>query len=146
MAKILVAASPEERVAIEGMLAEHDLNYAENMAQATQCLHLSTFDLIVCSILFDKSRMFDLLRFSNSRPEWQKIPFVCCRVRPDMVASPIALKGIAFTCHALGAAAFLNISDYTKNGEQEMRSDIERTLPIAFQRTWALSSEKLDAR
>jgi DNA-binding NtrC family response regulator len=128
MAKILVAASPEPRAIIERILAGHDLCCADTMTQAEQFLRERTFDLIVCTILFDESRMFDLLRLAKSRREWQRIPFVCTRVRRHILDSPIALQAVAFTCQALGAVAFLNSADYQVNLEREMREAIEQLL------------------
>src|SRR5439155_5807876 len=81
MAKILVAASSEPRAVVQRVLAAHDLFCAETMAQAEQLLGERTFDLIICTIVFDESRMFDLLGLAKSRLEWQGIPFVCARVR-----------------------------------------------------------------
>src|SRR5947209_20141507 len=97
MAKILVAASPDPRAVIERILAGHELSCAETMPQAEQLLRERTFDLIICTIVFDESRMFDLLRLAKSRLEWQRIPFVCARVRDHILRSPIALKTAAFT-------------------------------------------------
>ena len=128
MAKILVAASPEPRVILERILAGHELCGVETMAQAERCLRERTFALILCTIVFDESRMFDLLRLAKSRPEWQQIPFVCARLRHHILDSPLALQAVAFTCQALGAVAFLNIAEYQVNPEREMRDAIEQVL------------------
>jgi CheY-like chemotaxis protein len=128
MSRILVAASPEPRVVVERILAGHELTCAETMAQAERRLHEGTFDLIICTIVFDESRMFDLLRFAKSRPESQLIPFIAARVRPYILRSPAAIRIAAITCRDLGAAAFLDIADYTNHPEREMREAIERVL------------------
>jgi len=135
MARILVAASPEPRAIVERILAGHELSCAETMAQAEQILHERTFDLIICTIVFDESRMFDLLRLVKSRPEWQRMPFVAARVRPHILRSTTALRGAAFTCGALGAKAFLDIADYQADPEREMREAIERILATTPQET-----------
>jgi hypothetical protein len=98
------------------------------MALAEQCLRERTFDLIICTIVFDESRMFDFLEVAKSRLEWQVIPFVCARVRGHVVRSPKAREAAAFTCRALGAAAFLDIADYQVDPEREMRDAVERLL------------------
>ena len=128
MARILVAASPEPRAVIERILAGHDLSSAETMVQAKQFLREGTFDLIICTIVFDESKMFDLLQLAKSRPEWQRIPFVAARVRPHILRSPTALRDAAFTCRTLGAEAFLDIADYRVDQERKMREAIERLL------------------
>jgi hypothetical protein len=101
------------------------------MAQAVQLLRVGTFDLIMCTIVFDESRMFDFLRLAKSRPEWQRIPFVAARVRPYILRSPTAVRGAAFTCGALGAEAFLDVADYQVDPEREMREAFERVLKAA---------------
>ena len=131
MAKILVAASPAPRVVIERILAGHALSCAETMAQAEQFLREQTFDLIICTIIFDESKMFDLLRLAKSRPEWQRIPFVGARVRAHVLRSRTALEAAALTCRELGATAFLDIADYQVEPEREMRYAIDGLLDIA---------------
>ena len=128
MGKILVAASPEPRAILERILAGHQLFCAEGMVQAEQFLGERTFDLIICTIVFDESRMFDFLRLAKSRLEWQGIPFVCARVRGHILQSPTALEAAALTCRALGAEAFLDIADYQVDPEREIRDAIQRLL------------------
>ena len=125
MARILVAASPEPRAVVERVLAGHELSCAETMAQAEQFLGERTFDLIICTLVFDESKMFDLLRLAKSRPEWQRIPFVGARVRAYILRSPTTLEAAAFTCRESGAAAFLDIANYRVEPEREMRDAIE---------------------
>src|SRR5207237_4365605 len=121
MARILVAASPEPRAIAERVLAGHALFCAETMARAEQFLRRRTFDLIICTIVFDESKMFDLLRVAKSRLEWQRIPFVGARVRAHILRSVTALETAAFTCRTLGAEAFLDIAYYHADPEREMR-------------------------
>ena len=125
MAKILVAASAEPRAILERILAGHELTCAATVDQAEQFLREQTFDQIFCTIVFDDSRMFDFLRLAKAKPEWRKIPFVCARLRPWVLDSPVALEGVAFTCRALGAAAFLDMADYHVEPDRELRDDIE---------------------
>ena len=134
MAKILVAASPEPRGIIERILAGHELSCAETMAQAEQFLRERTFDLIICTLVFDDSKMFDLLQLAKSMPERQRIPFVAARVRPHIFRSPTAVRDAAFTCGTLGAEAFLDIADYQVDPEREMREAIERLLDTTSRR------------
>src|SRR5687768_18094971 len=57
-------------------LAGHELSSAGTVAQAEQLLSDQVFDLIVCAIDFDESKMFDLLRSAKTNVSWQEIPFV----------------------------------------------------------------------
>jgi CheY-like chemotaxis protein len=134
MARFLVAASPEPRAIVERILAGHELACAEAMAQAEQFLRERSFDLIICTLVFDESRMFDLLRLAKSRLEWQRIPFVCARVRGFIPRLPTALAAAALTCRALGAKAFLDIADYQVDPEREMRDAIERLVDTKSRR------------
>ena len=134
MAKILVAASSEPRAMLERILAGHELFCAETLARAEEFLREETFDQIICTIVFDESRMFDLLRLAKHTPEWQRIPFICARLRPHILDSPLALEGVAFTCLTLGAVAFLNVADYQVDPEREMRDVIEQLLDTTSRR------------
>ena len=134
MAKILVAASQEPCAVVERVLAGHELSCAETMAQAEQFLRERTFDLIICTIVFDESKMFDFPRLAQSRPEWQRVPFVGVRVRARILRSPTALEAAAFTCRELGAAAFLDIAAYRVEPEREMRDAIEGFLDTTSRR------------
>ena len=131
MARILVAASPEPRAVLERVLAGHELSCAETMAQAEQLLRERAFDLIICTIVFDESKMFDLLQLAKSTPAWRGIPFVGARVRAHIFRSPTALRDVGFTCGTLGAEAFLDIADYQVDPERELREAIERVLAEA---------------
>lgn len=128
MAKILLAASSEPRAALQRILADHDLSCPETLEKAEQMLRNWHFDLIVCTIFFDESRMFDLLRLAKSTPEWQSIPFVCVRLRKHVLEASIAREAIAFTCNSMGAAAFLDVADYPADIDREMRAAIERLM------------------
>ena len=128
MARVLIAASPEPGAIVEQILAGHVLTLARTVAQATQGLRTQGFDLIICTIMFDDSRMFDLLRLAKSEREWTRIPFVCVRARATILREPIALEAVGFACRELGAAAFLNITDYETNPKRQMRQAIEQFL------------------
>jgi hypothetical protein len=133
MAKILVASSSEPWAILERILAAHELSWALTMAQAEQFLRDRAFDLIICTIVFDDSNMFDLLRHAKSS-ESRQIPFVCARVRGHILRSPAAIYAAALTCRELGAEAFLDIMDYQVDPEREMRDAIERLLDTTSRR------------
>jgi len=125
MAKILVAASVEPRAVVKRLLVGHELSCAGTMAEAEKLLCERTFDLIVCTIVFDESKMYDLLRLAKSRPDWEAIPFVCARVRAHILRSSSASEAAALTCRELGAVAFLDIANYGIEPERELRQAIE---------------------
>jgi response regulator RpfG family c-di-GMP phosphodiesterase len=116
------------------MLTGHELVLAESLAQAEQVLSDRKPDLICCTVVFDESRMFDLLRVAKAKPEWRSIPFLCTRVRSHVLRSAAARRNVAFTCGALGAEAFLDLADYKTDPEREMRAAIESFLDDAPRR------------
>jgi hypothetical protein len=126
MSKILIAASSEPGDILERILEGHDLVRADTMAQAERLLGEERFDGIVCTVVFDDSRMFDLLRVVKSSAAWRDIPFVCARMRLSVLASRIDLRDVAMTCGSLGAAAFLDIADYGADPEPKVRVTIDR--------------------
>jgi hypothetical protein len=128
MAKILVAASQEPQAICNRMLNKHELFFAETVSQAHRFLEDERLDLIICTVVFDESRMFDLLRLAKANGEWKRIPFLCCKVRPKLLDYPLALEGVQIACRTLGAAAFLDIETYKIDPENEMVKDIERFL------------------
>lgn len=132
MAKILLAASPEPQAICRRILKDHELLCAETISQAEHILENEEIHLILCTIVFDDSRMFDLLRLAKSNRKWKRIPFVCCKVRAKLLDS-IALEGVQIACKTLGAAAFLNFETYEMldpvDSENEILKDIERLLP-----------------
>src|SRR4051812_30424451 len=129
MAKLLIAASTEPGEILARILAGHELVRVDTVAKARQLLARDAFALIVCTVLFDESRMFDLLRFAKSNARCQSTPFVCARLRPHVINSAIALEAVAFTCRELGAVAFLDLADFKKSPQRELRQAIERLLP-----------------
>lgn len=117
MARILIAASPEPRKILERILGSHEFTSAGTTAQATRCLRKQRFDLIVCTILFDESRMLDFLRLVKDREPWAKIPFVCANVKANIrLMEQLVTDAVRFTSLELGAAAYINIHDYKKPG------------------------------
>jgi CheY-like chemotaxis protein len=130
MADILVAADPEPRAVVERVLKGHGLFFVETLEQAEHFLRERRFDLIICTMVFDESRMFELLQLAKSSPEWRSIPFVCARVRSHVLQSPTVVKAAALTCRTLGGDAFLDIGSFHVNPEREMRSAIEGVLGI----------------
>jgi CheY-like chemotaxis protein len=128
MARILIAAPPEPRAAAEQVLAGHTLTCVSTLEEAEERLRGENFDLIFCTVMFDESRMLDLLRLAKSDPEWKSIPFVCARFGSQVLSSPKLLKAVTVTTESLGAAAFLDVSKYKSDPERRMRIAVEKVL------------------
>lgn len=128
VANILIAASSEPRAILERILSGHNLSCQETLAKAEEMLRNRPFDLIVCTVFFDESRMFDLLRLARSTPEWQRIPFVCARLRRHVLEASVAREAMAFACKSLGAVAFVDVANYPADTDGQLRAAIERYL------------------
>lgn len=128
MARILVAAPPDLRVAAGQVLAGHTLTCVSTLVEAEEHLRGENFDLIFCTVIFDESRMLDFLRLAKANPDWKRIPFVCARMRSRVLASPKLLKAVTVTTASLGAAAFLDMSQYKSDPERRMRIAVEKVL------------------
>ena len=128
MANILVAAVPKPREILERILDAHDLACADTLARAKRLLRTQRVELIVCTILFDESRMIDFLRLVKAKAEWRRIPFLCSRVKIQPIGDPVALEAVEITCRATGAEAFLDIATFENNSEQRMRTEMEKFL------------------
>jgi CheY-like chemotaxis protein len=128
MAKILIAAAPKPLDIMARCLAGHEISCVETIAKAEHLLSRQQFDLIVCTVVFDDSRILEFLRLVKAHPEWQKTPFVCARVRSDVLPSKLAIEAVKYTTKALGAVAFIDVADYRINPEREMRNAIEQLL------------------
>lgn len=75
-------------------------------------------DLVVCTLLFDESRMLELAaRVGRERPQ---LPFVCCRVMSDLPAH--SLDAAFAAAGHLGAVATVDLP-HTARGEALARAE-----------------------
>lgn len=128
MAKILLATSAEQREFCTNIFNGHELYCTDTIFEAKQLLQSGQYDLIICTVLFDESRMFDLLKFAKSTPKWKRIPFICGLVRTKLLDYPLVLEGVEIASKALGAEACFYINNYERNNEGEMPKYIENLL------------------
>jgi len=128
MARILIAAPPESCVIVERLLAGHTLTHVSTLSEAQERLRRDDFDLIFCTVMFDESKMLDLLRLAKSNPKWKGIPFVCARMKSQILSSPKLLKAVALSAESLAAAAFLNVSQYKSDAKRRIRIAVEKVL------------------
>jgi hypothetical protein len=89
--------------------AEIELVAAYSVAEALKRMQNGT-DLVLCSVRFDDSRMFDFLGALSTLPAARGVPVICCRVlRTPMSAG--ARRGIELALEALGVVAFIDMHD-----------------------------------
>lgn len=130
--KIFFGAKPQARKILGGALeCEFDLTHCDNLEQA-KVLLAEPIDLILCTVMFDGSRMFDLLRYAKSNPDTRSIPFVAIRVIQgalpfhEVAAATAAVK-------LLGADEFVDMHTWLREMDQEtafekLRSTIRQFL------------------
>jgi hypothetical protein len=63
-------------------------------------------EVVCCTVYFDESRMFDLLRWVRS--QCAHIPVVCARALPKDIAK-VSIEAVRIAVHALGGATFVDL-------------------------------------
>ena len=85
-----------------------DLISAFSIEQARMALKSDGLDAIVCSIHFDDSRMFDLLREAHAvAPD---TPFICCRILHSPLSRQ-AIDGLMTSARLLGCRGFVDFNE-----------------------------------
>ena len=111
--RLLVAVTPMGFAhARRALQRRYELQSAFSLEQALSALSAGGIDGIVCSIHFDESRMFDLLRITRARHS--DLPFICCR----LLHSPLsrqALEGMMTTAKALGCRGFVDFNEIQRS-------------------------------
>jgi|688.fasta_scaffold640887_1 hypothetical protein len=114
--KILVAAVPSgQYIAQKALAGKFDLLFASTLREAQQLLkdsHIaepeprSGFDLVICSVHFDDSRMFELLQHIRTVDHYDKLPFLVITTLPAALPLEHTTKNSA---EMLGAYGFLEL-------------------------------------
>jgi hypothetical protein len=105
----VVASRPNVAAALRGALGNSvRITSVSTLGDAVKHLQAqSDVAMIVCSVYFDESQMFDLMRVV--RAEYPGIPFVCCRFLESDLAH-ISVDALAIAAKTLGAAAFVDMA------------------------------------
>lgn len=118
--RLLLAGTPTGlrvlRLIFEG---EAELLSAETLPQATRLLAADP-DLIVCTLRFDESRMFELLRLVRTYERNRLTPVVCMLSGPTAL-SDVAIEGLDHAVKAMLANAFLNLTKFPDDREGNAR-------------------------
>jgi hypothetical protein len=81
--------------------------------------------LIVCTIAFDDSRLFDFLQLIKTSDRTRHIPFIGCRVLASVLPDNL-VNGLSQSCKFLGASDFVDIA----NVEKQFAVHVMRNLVI----------------
>ena len=122
MKTILVADHSDAR--LSALLSGHDLIFVNTLDEAKRVLTVRNFDLIVISVHFDESRMFDLLRHVRWQERHRATPVVCV-LTADFARHAIAAEGLEIAVKALGGTAYV---DLKTSGDAEARRVVDDLL------------------
>jgi hypothetical protein len=105
---LLVAARPSVAAALRGALGESvRMTSVSTLGDAVKHLQKqSDVAMILCTVYFDDSQMFDLMRLA--RVDYPGIPFVCCRFLESDLAR-ISVDALTIAAKTLGAVAFVDM-------------------------------------
>lgn len=99
--RILVATAKPGFAVLERLFEnEAGVVYAFTLWEAIHHLDEGSFDLVLCTIHFDDSRMFDLVRYARAHSP--SLPCVCTRVL-DTTLKGAVLNAMTIAVESLGA-------------------------------------------
>jgi PleD family two-component response regulator len=129
--KILVADVPELDARLAEVLAGQHLHFVRTVDEAMRALAQEDFDVLVISVHFDDSRMFDLLREVRTGAR-KDMPIVCVR-EPGLGFTAISSHTLEVTCRALDANVFLDLATMNDDAKRDaaLRAAIDGLLPKA---------------
>jgi hypothetical protein len=125
-ARILIADTPAGDRRISAILDGYDLVFVRTMAEAQRAVDREPFALVVVGVHFDESRMFDLLRFMQSKGLRSGCAIVCMRSH-QFVSPAITIEGLQIAARALGCNLFLDLTWYADDdaGNHAVRTLLE---------------------
>ena len=116
--RILVAVDNCER--LERILAGHRLTISHSVEQAKKQLEAREYHAVILGVLFDESRMFELLRLVRTYEANRFTPLVCMLSGPSTL-SDVAIEGLDHAVKAMLANAFLNLNKFPDDAEGNAR-------------------------
>lgn len=126
-ARLLVAARPQAHAFILQVLqADFSLEFCDSLADAKKLLSSGRFDLVLCTLQFDSSRMFDLLRHVRSDPAIRDIPFVAIKLAGGILSDD-TVRHVLKAAHLMGADECINLADWRRQFGDEQAYDRLRT-------------------
>jgi len=127
--EILVAVEDCRR--LERILAGHRLTIPHSVEEAKRELEHRGFHMVILGVLFDESRMFELLRLVRTFDKNRLTPVVCV-LASDSRLSEVAIEGLDHAVKAMLANAFLNLNKFPddKDGNARVRRVVDYLILI----------------
>ena len=125
---VLLAARPVARAPFrEALGTDAEIVEVETLEEAVKLLKKKDEPkLVCCTVYFDESRMFDLLRWI--RAERAHIPVVCARAMPKDITK-ISMEAVRIASDVLGATTFVDVPALTeKYGADAAMSTLRKLL------------------
>lgn len=114
--KILVADTPEADRRLSAVLSGCDLVFVHTLEKAERAIEGTQFDLVLVSVHFDESRMFDFLRHLQASGTHGTGPVVCTRSY-RFVSPAISIEGLEIAVKAFGCSLFLDFTKYPDDAQ-----------------------------
>jgi CheY-like chemotaxis protein len=125
-ARILIATESEVADRLQALLGgEHALVKVNTIEQALSAARTEIFDLIICGVLFDESRMFELLQAVKANKLQKPKPFICFKHGRSGLGAGIDI-GVAYAAQLIGANCYL---DSAGMNDQELLDALQAYLP-----------------
>lgn len=125
---ILIASSPPGQAVLGSALGAKPRLVAATTCDEALAALARGVDLIVASVDFDESRMFDLLRMAKADARFRSLPFLCVRALEGDLP-PALSEGLDIACKALGAVAFIDLAaDRKARGARKAAARLRRTV------------------
>ncbi len=130
--KVLVASTPNGRnIAQRALAGKYDLKFVSTIEEARRVLagsevngEGSLFDLVVCGVHFDDSRMFELLQHIRTVDHYEELPFLVITAQQSVLPIEGAVKKGA---ELLGAYGFLNLYGLPEQeADRQLRHAVEQ--------------------
>ena len=116
--EILLAVEDGRR--LERILAGHRLTIPHSVEEAKLELERQEFHMVILGVLFDESRMFELLRLVRTFDKNRLTPVVCMLATESRL-SAVAIEGLDHAVKAMLANAFVNLNKFPDNEEGNAR-------------------------
>ncbi|HEX7220660.1 MAG TPA: hypothetical protein VF280_15730 [Burkholderiales bacterium] len=116
--RILLAV--EDCARLERILAGHVLTIPHSVEEAERELQAREYHMVILGVLFDESRMFELLRVVRTYKQNALTPVVCM-LTGESNLSAVAIEGLDHAVKAMLANAFLDLNRFPDDADGNAR-------------------------
>ena len=125
MPRILIADLPLGALTLQRILKGHECVVVTTMSEAEAKLKTEVFDLIIASLHFDDSQMFEFIRLVKQNDKNAYAPIICFCSR-DTSMSRLIHESLEHSTKALGA--WMYIAEHAYNVYQDPDAELRRVM------------------